>query len=172
MQLKLIVLSLIIIQSFQLFSQQKSDQKTEETFWKDVYIGGGLQLGVSRFQTTIGLAPSAVYSFSDQFGLGIGTSYLYSKLRSQEVSYHLFGGSTFALYNPIAQIQLSTEFEMLNVNTYSLDEKDSYWDPSWYVGLGYGLGKHSAIGIRYNILYDKEKSIYDTAYTPFIRVFF
>jgi long-subunit fatty acid transport protein len=172
MQLKLIAFSLIIIQSFYVFSQQKSAPEPKDNFWENVQFGGGLQLGVSRFQNTLGLSPSAVYSFSEQFGLGIGTSYLYSKLRSQDISYHLFGGSTFALYNPIKEIQLSTEFEMLNINSFSLDEKDSYWDPAWYVGLGYGLGKHSAIGIRYNILFDKENSIYDSAYTPFIRIFF
>ncbi len=172
MHLKTILISLLLLQSIFVFSQQQNDKNTENVFWENVYFGGGLQLGISNVQTTIGISPSAIYEFSEQFAAGLSVSYLYSSIRYQDLSYHLYGGSALAMYNPIKEVQLSTEFEQLNVITVSHEDTNSYWQPAWYVGLGYGLGKHGAIGMRYNILYDKEKSIYDSAFTPFIRVYF
>ena len=75
----------------------------------------------------------------------------------------------------INEIQLSTEFEQLNVNRkYNVNlniEDDNYWIPALFLGVGYKSG-NVTIGIRYDVLYDNEKSIYADPWAPFIRFYF
>jgi len=153
---------------------QKIDQSTTEkdTFWKRVRFGGGIQLSIGNSYTTIGVSPSAIYEVSDQFAAGIGASYLYSKHKLNDIKYNVYGASVLGLYNPIKEFQLSTEFEELNVNENYAGVKNSYWLPAWYLGVAYSMGRHVAVGIRYDVLFDEDKSIYDSAFTPFVRVYF
>ena len=60
----------------------------------------------------------------------------------------------------------------MSVNQKIGDDTNSYWLPALYVGAAYSMGRHAAIGVRYDVLYDDEKSIYDSAFTPFVRVYF
>lgn len=155
------------------WSQKVDDSNAEkDNFWKNVRFGGGIQLSVGSGFTTVGISPSGIYEFSDKFAAGIGVSYLYSRYKLQDITYNVYGASALVLYNPIKEIQLSSEFEELNVMRNSGGEKDSYLLPAWYMGAAYSMGRRAAIGIRYDVLYDEEKSIYDSAFTPFIRVYF
>jgi len=77
-----------------------------------------------------------------------------------------------ALYNPIKEFQLSTEFEQLNVMENNDGLTDSFWLPAWYFGAAYSMGRHAAVGIRYDVLYDDENRIYDSPFTPFVRIYF
>lgn len=173
MKFKYLLYTLLIFQCSLLWSQQQLDStNTKNAFWEKVHFGGGIQLNIGRGHTTIGVSPSAIYELSDQFATGIGVSYLYSKNKLQDIRYHVYGVSALALYNPIKEIQLSTEFEELNVNTISIEDKDSYWIPALYIGAAYSMGRFSAMGIRYDVLYDKEKSIFDSPFTPFVRFYF
>ncbi len=151
---------------------QKKEPKEKSAFWKKVHFGGGIQLNLSAAQTTLGLSPSVIYSFSDKFAMGGSGTYLYSSLKYSDVNYHVFGLSTLTLYNPHKRIQISAEFEELNINIKSNSISDSYWQPALYFGLGYHVGRHSAVGFRYDVLFDKEKSIYDSALMPFFRIYF
>ncbi len=86
------------------------------------------------------------------------------------------GASVISLFNPIEEIQLSAEFEELNVNR-NFDENfienadDNYWYPALYLGAGDRTGNFT-IGIRYDVLYDNEKSIFADPWMPFFRVYF
>lgn len=165
---------LLLLVSCVGWSQQKQEgQKDDETdFWKNVRFGGGIQLGIGNGYTAIGVSPSAIYEFSDKFAAGIGISYLYSKYKLQNLTYNVYGASALVLYNPIKEFQFSSEFEELNVMQNNDGIKDSYLLPAWYMGAAYSMGRHAAIGIRYDVLFDEDKSIYDSAFTPFIRVYF
>nr|WP_321229149.1 alpha-ketoglutarate decarboxylase [uncultured Psychroserpens sp.] len=161
---------LFFIISFQSFSQ---DQKQKSDFWKHVRYGGGIGLsfGDGFFSGT--LAPSAIYDFNDQFSLGLGLNGTYN---SSKNSYNstIFGGSIISLFNPIDEIQLSGEFELLNVNRKfdnNLFKDDNYWYPALFLGAGYRVN-NIAIGIRYDVLYDRDKSIYADPWAPFFRVYF
>ena len=85
----------------------------------------------------------------------------------------MYGGSVVSLFNPIPEIQLSTELEQLRVNV-NLDGSNSnsqnYWNTALFVGAGYRSG-NVTIGARYNVLDDKN-SIYGSAFMPFVRVYF
>ena len=79
------------------------------------------------------------------------------------------------LYNVIPEIQLSAEFEELHVSRNFEEflgiEDDTYWYPALFLGVGYRT-QHVTIGIRYDVLYEEEDSIYANAWMPFGRVYF
>jgi hypothetical protein len=47
----------------------------------------------------------------------------------------------------------------------------NYWNTALYVGAGYRNG-NVTLGARYNLLFDKDKSIYSDALMPFVRFYF
>jgi len=169
-----IKLTLIIIgfcnNSFETYSQERHD-----SFWNNVRFGGGLGLsfGDGFFSGTI--APSAIYEFNNQFAAGIGLNATFAK-QSDLYKSTILGTSVLTLFNPFGELQLSAEFEELNVNR-NFDEEfiantdDNYWYPALYFGAGYRTG-NVTIGIRYDVLYDKDKSIFVDPWTPFFRVYF
>lgn len=164
------LLILFFVIPFESFSQ---DQKQNSNFWQNVRIGGGIGLsfGDGFFSGT--LAPSAIYDFNDQFSMGLGLNGTYN---SSKNSYNstILGVSVISLFNPIDQIQISGEFEQLNVSQKfdnNIVEDRNYWVPALFVGLGYRTN-NVTLGIRYDMLYDKDKSIYADPWTPFFRVYF
>lgn len=149
-------------------------QQNNSSFWNQVRFGGGIGLsfGDGFFSGT--LAPSAIYEFNNQVAVGLGLNGTYN---SQKDIYKstILGGSIISLFNPADAIQLSAEFEELHVNRkyesfYNLPN-DTYWSPALFVGAGYRSG-NVTLGIRYDLLYDKDKSIYANAWAPFLRFYF
>lgn len=143
-------------------------------FWNHVRFGGGIGLsfGDGFFSGT--LAPSAIYEFDRQFALGVGLNGTYN---SQKNTYKstVLGGSLIGLVNPIPEIQLSAEFEELNVsrkwdNRLAISD-ENYWYPALFLGAGFRT-HNVAVGIRYDVLYDRSKSIYADPWAPFVRVYF
>jgi len=170
---KKIIFLLIIAFSFAHSSNgQVSADKPTSDFWKNVRFGGGVGLSFGDGFFSGSLAPSAIYQFNPQFATGLGLSGSYAKSRNS-FSSTVLGASILNFYSPIPEIQTSAEFEYLNVNRKfeinSLDE--NYWYPALYLGLGYNTG-NVTVGIRYDVLFDEDESIYAEPYAPFIRVFF
>lgn len=163
----LIVLSLNVQAQIQI-------SKTSDDFWNHVRFGGGvgLSFGDGFFSGT--LAPSAIYEFNDQLAVGVGLNATYNKQKNTYKS-TVLGGSLIGLFNPMPEIQLSAEFEELNVSR-KWDARfgyanDNYWYPALFLGAGFRT-RNVSVGIRYDVLYDKGKSIYADAWAPFVRVYF
>jgi long-subunit fatty acid transport protein len=164
--------------SLQSFSQDnkesnEQDDKQPSQFWKHVRFGGGIgfNFGDRFFSGT--LAPSAIYDVNDQLSLGLGLSGTYNKQRNI-FSSTILGGSVISLFEPIQQIQASGELEYLNVNQSFSDSATNdriYWVPALFIGVGYRT-KNITFGIRYDVLYNKDKSINLEPWAPFVRVFF
>jgi hypothetical protein len=162
-----IILSLFCFQNIEA-------QEMPNDFWSHVRYGGGIGLnfGSGFFSGT--LAPSAIYQFDEKLALGLGLNFTYN---SQENVYNstILGGSLISLYNVIPQVQLSAEFEQLNVNRKFESNlnivDDNYWIQALYLGVGYRSG-NVAVGIRYDVLYDDERSIYADPWAPFVRFYF
>ena len=154
---------------------QNDPQKASNDFWQNVHFGGGIGLsfGDGFFSGT--LAPSAIYEFNEMFAAGIGLNGTYNK-REDFYKSTILGGSILALFNPIQEIQLSSEFEQLHVSR-NFDQNfigvndDDYWYTALFLGVGYRTG-HVTVGLRYDILFDDDKSIYADPWIPFIRVYF
>lgn len=169
---------LIIAMFFSTFinAQENNIEETDKAksdFWKNVRFGGGIGLGFGDGYTNIAVAPSAIYQFNHQFAAGIGLSGNYSK-RKNDFDATVLGGSIIGLYKPIDVIQVSAEFEQnhVNFNDDILNSSREYWYPALFLGAGYAIGRFGAIGIRYDVLYDDDKSIYGSAFLPFVRVYF
>ena len=170
----LIVILIIIFSNTRSYSQE-AIPKQKSQFWQHVQFGGGIGLsfGSNFFSGTI--APSGVYRFNEKFATGVGLNMSYSTEKNYYESYTL-GTSILGLFNVIPQLQLSAEFEQLYINrnwnertTPYLDE--SYFYPGLYLGAGFSTGPVT-MGIRFDVLYDSEKSLYGNAYNPFVRFYF
>ena len=156
------------------FSQDNLTKEKSE-FWKHVRFGGGLGLSTANGFFSATLAPNAIYQFSNKVGLGIGLNGTYNRQKNVYKS-TIFGGSIIGLFNPINEIQLSTEFEEFNVNqkfegAFSGNPDVNYWVPALFVGAGYRTS-NVTFGIRYDLLYNRNKSVYADPWMPFVRVMF
>ncbi|MFI1744497.1 alpha-ketoglutarate decarboxylase [Flavobacteriaceae bacterium MEBiC06508] len=165
------LLIFLIVFSFFYFSNA---QDNKNDFWKDVRFGGGFGLNFTNgfFSTTI--APSAIYEVNNKLAFGLGLNTTFNNQKNVYKS-TIVGGSIIGLFNVINEVQLSAEFEQLNVNRrYNVNlniPNDNYWIPALYFGAGYRQG-NITFGIRYDILYDNEKSIYLDPWAPFVRFYF
>jgi hypothetical protein len=139
------------------------------SFWSNVRYGGGIGLSFGNDAFLIGLTPSAIYQANEYLALGVGLNYTYSKVGDEKLN--AVGGSLIALANPIAALQLSAEFEELYVDRDFGFFSESYWVPALYLGVGYGAGPVT-FGIRYDVLYDDNKSLYANPWLPFVRFYF
>ena len=170
----------VFIVFFSLSCQaQDNSQNQKSEFWSHVRFGGGvgLSFGDGFFSGT--LAPSAIYKFDEKFAAGVGLNMSYNTEKNFYESYVL-GTSFIGLFSPIPQLQLSTEFEQLYINRdyeYGIvdingnDPDESYWYPGLYLGAGFNTG-NVTMGIRFDVLYDSERSLYGNAYNPFVRFYF
>lgn len=166
----LFVISILLSYSEISLAQNQSDK---DNFWSNVQYGGGIGLsfGDGFFSGT--LAPNAIYNFGPEFGLGLGLNGSYNSQRSVYKS-TILGASLIGLYNPVNELQVSGEFEQLNVNRSFENNSgtdDNYWVPALFVGLGYRTN-NVIFGIRYDLLYNERKSVYIDPWSPFVRVFF
>jgi len=161
-------LIVIIIVSFnQNFSQE--DAKNKGSFWQNVQFGGGINIGFSNNVTNLGISPSAIYNFNENFSAGLGVSYLYAKDKRFEDALNVYGGSLIALYRPIKEIQLSSEFEEIILNQSGFKSRNV---EALYLGAGYSVGRNITIGVRYDVLYDSNTSIYGSPFSPIVRIYF
>ena len=163
--MKKLTLLLFISFSATAFSQNDSIP----TFWDHVKFGGGFGFGFGSNNTTLAIAPSAIYTFNDQFAFGVTTSYLYSK--NYNLKTNVFGAGLVGLYNPFEFLQVSAEFEQSFASQKMGFEKEHFNFPALYVGLAYRSGWFGA-GLRYDILYDENESIYASAFSPIVRFYF
>lgn len=172
---KIIVLSVIACFLSTFTNAQDNIPKQKSAFWENVRFGGGLGLSTGSNFFSATLAPSAIYQFDNSFALGVGLNGTYNKSKNAYKS-TILGGSIIGLYNPIRDIQLSAEFEELNVNrkfegVFAGNPDQNYWVPALFVGAGYTTN-HVTFGIRYDLLYDESDSIYANALVPFVRIYF
>lgn len=162
---KLISLT-ILLSAFLSFSQEDFNPK----FWDKVRYGGALGLGFGNNTTNITIAPSAIYQYNESVAFGVSLGYQYAK--RDDVKSNVYSAGVLNFYNPIPEIQLSTEFEQLFVNSSSNNFKESYSYPALYFGAAYQISPNFVLGIRYDVLYDNNQSIYASAFSPIVRIFF
>jgi len=161
--MKKIFLLLFLSLSLTIVSQQKSD------FWKNLRYGGSFSMSFGN-QTTVGISPSAIYAFDNDFSLGTGVPYIYSEIG--DFTTNVYGASLISLYQiPKIGIQLSGEFEQSFAR-----QTDSFGSintnfPSLYFGAAYNKGRF-AVGFRYDVLYDENKSVFASPISPIVRFYF
>ena len=160
--MKKIILLLFIGTSSTLFAQQSD-------FWKKVQFGGGFSLGLGS-QTTLGISPNAIYNFDNGFALGTGLSYLYANI--EETTTSVYGVSILSFYQiPKIDLQLSSEFDYNFASQKNNFERITTNFPALHLGLAYNKGRF-AVGVRYDVLYDKNKSFFASPISPIVRFYF
>ena len=172
---KSILIVIILLFSGTLFAQRQAvTLNQQDDFWKNVQFGGGLGLSIGSGYTDISISPSAIYNINSTVAVGTALQFGYTSSKNLYTS-TIYGASLIGLINPIPEIQLSTELEEINVNTnyksYGGNNSSSFWNTSLYLGAGYRSG-NVTIGVRYNVLFDKNKSYYNDPFMPFVRVYF
>ena len=147
--------------------------RTPHPFWQHVRFGGSIGLGFGTGYFNGSISPSAIYDFNAITSAGVSLSGAYAKQNNFKAT--SLGGSIIGMLRPIKEIQLSTEYEQLNINRrYELEggnRSEQYWVPALYVGIGYNAGP-VVTGIRYDVLHDSQKSFYSNAFMPFVSVYF
>lgn len=171
MALKKHFFTLILIVSTHFVYSQNGLGKTD--FWQQVRFGGGLGFGLNNGGFNASISPSAIYQFNDQFAAGAALNFNYAKYDDDKRL--AYGASVLSLYNPLPFLQLSAEYEQLRVNLSQRFNgqtfEDNYWSPGLFLGIGY-TNRNFTLGIRYDVLYDENRSIYLDAWMPFVRVYF
>ena len=178
---KIRFLLILMLLPFMGFGQDTISTVPKSDFWRRVQIGGGLGLGIGSGYTDILVAPSAIYNFNQYVAAGVGLQGSYVRVKNNYESY-IYGGSLIGLFTPIEQIQISVELEQLRVNSMFSDYYDfngfviktpdnNFWTTALFVGAGYRT-QNVTIGLRYNLLYDSDKSVYSEPFMPFVRVYF
>ncbi len=167
-------LSIILFLSFfnLLSAQQNKQEENKKSISDKIHFGGGIQLSIGNAYTVIGISPSAIYELNEHFASGISATYLYVNDKFYNSKQNVYGGSVLVLYNPIKELQLNSEFEYLRINRITNLPNTDYWIPALYVGAGYAIGKHGAVGVRYDLLWKENKSVYNDALTPYFRFYF
>jgi hypothetical protein len=151
-------------------------QEASGDFWSRVRFGGAVGASFGSNYTDLMLAPGALYSFNDYFAAGVGLQGSYVRVKNEYDSW-MYGASVIGIVSPVEEIQFSVELEQLRVNnTFSYVElpeevHDDFWNTALYLGLGYSTGDVT-IGVRYNLLFDEDKFVYNEAFMPFVRVYF
>ena len=161
--------------AFSTINAQDNRQNNTTDFWQNVRFGGGIGLsfGDNFFSGT--LAPSAIYQFNEQFAFGVGLTGTYNEQKDIYKS-TVLGGSLIGLFSPINEIQLSVELEELNINqdfnqNFVINSDENFWYTALFLGVGYRAGSVT-FGVRYDVLYDRDSSVYADPWIPFVRVYF
>lgn len=146
--------------------------KPKSIFWSKVQFGGGIGANFGNGFSSFSVAPSALYAINPKVGLGVTTQVGYNALKNQYSSW-IYGAGVFGLFNPYKELQLSVEFEQLRINTnFSGNFKSTNsWNSALFLGAGYNANG-VVLGVRYNVLHNKNNLIYGDAFMPFVRVFF
>ena len=162
----------ILLFSGSVFSQEQTNSRND--FWNNVQFGGGIGLSFGSGYTDIFVAPSAIYVLNPTFALGTSLHLGYASQSNYYTSF-LYGASIIGLVNPFSQIQLSAELQEINSSiNYKVNgenKSNNYWTTGLYLGAGYRTG-NVTVGVRYDVLYDANKSIYGDPFMPFVRVYF
>ena len=169
-----LILVVLFLSINKLNGQNTSSQSN---FWENVQFGGGLTLGFGSEYTNLGVSPSMLYNVNEFVSVGTGLQVSY--VSATDYKSLIYGINLTTLFNPIESIQLSVDLEQLKVNTTSntalaganIFPKTSFWNTGLWLGAGYRTN-NITIGGRYNVLFDRNKSIYSDAFLPFVRVYF
>jgi hypothetical protein len=159
-----------------LAQETYTTERNTNRFWDKVQFGGGMGLGIGSGYTDISIMPSAIYNVNEMVAVGTGLQFGYLSSKNYYKSY-VYGASVIGLVNPIPEIQLSAELEQVRVDTeYRATSlrpafSDNYWNTALFLGAGYRNG-NVTIGGRYDVLFNDKRSLYGSAFMPFVRVYF
>jgi long-subunit fatty acid transport protein len=151
---------ILFLLSFSFYAQSFS--------WEEVKYGGRLSLDLGSTNTSFIIAPIAVYPLNEQFSVGASVSFGYTKFQQLDTKLYNYGAAVLGYYYPIPQLQLSTELEQTFVNKKTEGYKTNFNFLALYLGAGYRV-KNVTVGMRYDVLYNKNNNLFAQPYAPFVQ---
>lgn len=116
-----------------------------------------------------------MYAVSDKVSFGAGLQGNYTAIKDVQ-STTTFGINLLTQYSPVKKLITLVEFAELNVNTkqetLNGDIKDSFWESILFVGAGLNVTNKIALGVKYNVLYKEDESVYTSPIIPFVNITF
>lgn len=134
---------------------------------------GGFGLGFTASGFYVDLQPGLIYRIAQGLYAGSNLQLTYQSVRSYGIRSHYFvyGADALMAYLPWQYFEFSLDYQYLFVRK-SVGNTSTRWEvPAFYLGAGY-RAQNVVIGLRYDLLYDPNKSIYPSAFTPYVRVYF
>lgn len=158
---KLIVLLVVFFISTSVKAQNGNEISENSSFLDRVYVGGNFGLSFGDI-TNIQIAPIVGYRVTNDFSVGAGPRYQYTRVRfsgGNDVSSNNYGFNLFARYNIFEPFFLQAEYEYLNFELFNRD-LTSFRENFNSVLIGGGISQ--PIGSRaffnltllYNLSYD------------------
>lgn len=137
-------------------------------------FGGGASVGFSSGNggsgTTLGISPRVGYKITEDFEMGVLGSVLWNN--SSYYSSTTFGVGPFANYYISRSFYLTGMFQeyFFNQKNKTTNFKYSGDEAALYLGGGYmqsiGGGAYMQIGATYNVLWNKNKSVFTSGFVP------
>lgn len=123
--------------------------------------------------TSVSLSPNLTYRINDKMYAGAGLLLNYNAVKNLQTTTTIGANAIFNYY-PIAKLLTMAEFAEMNVNRNNkvAAMKDQFWDSALFVGVGYQITPKISVGGKYNLLYDKDKSVYSSPFVPFVNISF
>ena len=175
MKKRFIVLVLLIIPFFvnaQQLNYKLCCPKDETGGSSPVRMYGGFGLGISNNGFYMDVQPGLLFRIRPGFYMGANLQLTYQSYRNfgNRAHFFVYGADALAMYLPWRFLELSIDYQYLFVRR-KVGSAISRWEvPAFYLGAGYRT-QNVAIGVRYDILYNPSRSIYPSAFTPYIRIY-
>ena len=159
-----------------LYSQETDITVIDSSAVVDSRLKFGLGFGLSFVGgTNIALSPNLIYSVSDKVSFGAGLQGSYTSIKDLQNT-TTFGGNALFQYSPVNKLVTLMEYALLNVNTKTEtptgENKRNYWDSAIFLGAGLNITDKITVGAKYNVLYDKDESVYTSPILPFVNINF
>lgn len=165
---KIILFCLLVIFYFNLNAQEiKIPQKAAGSHW---HFGGNVGISVGNHNTGIYVAPSVAYMVNPQLEIGSTIAYQHNKYENHKSN--IFSGGVFTNYHIIPELFARVHYEYYTGNRKNRDISDNFTENALWIGAGYqSFGRvRFQTGIMYNVLYDKDKSVFSNPWRPFAGV--
>ncbi len=169
---------IILFIFFQFYSySQEYDPYTYQDIKKKpegnerIFFGGGLGLQFGTF-TTIKFTPEIGYRITDNFDVGIGLYYLYTKNNYYHYSDHIYGGKVFSRFYITPNFFLTGEYETLNIADYDIYTGQYTGTRIFIDGLPLGIGWRQQLGERFSVLTTLMYNVLQSEKTPYSNPIF
>jgi hypothetical protein len=166
----------VCIFSTNVYSQTATDKVADSTSTEQKRLKFGCGFGLNFVGgTNISIAPNLIYGVSDKVSFGGGIQGSYASIKDLQNT-TTFGFNVIGQYSPVRKLTTLLEFTELRVSTKTETptgtDTEKYWDSALFVGAGFNITDNIAIGAKYNLLYDKDKSVYTSPIIPFVNITF
>lgn len=159
--LNVVVTLLFFLLSVSAIAQNGNEINENSSFKDRVFVGGNLGLSFGDI-TNIQIAPIVGYRVTNQFSVGLGPQYQYTRIRirnGSDLSSNNYGFNLFARYNIFEPFFLQAEYEYLNFELFNIDLstfRDNFSSVLIGGGISQPIGSRAFFNLTvlYNVIYD------------------